>query len=397
MALTRRVLSAEFAHPRHATKEILMNAHPVPIRALALAAALTATSMAGHAVQVSVANLVTDDQAANPAQITDPGLVNAWGLSYSPTSPFWVSSNGGGTSVVYRVNPTTQATTKVSLTVAIPGAGNVTGQVFNGGGAGQFNGNAFLFVSEDGTVSGWRGSLGTTAETLATVNGIYKGAAIATVAGNNYLYAADFGRGSIDVFKGNAAAANLSGSFTDAALPSGYVPFNVQTLANSLFVTYARRDGNSTDETAGAGFGYVDRFDLQGNLLGRVASGGVLDAPWGLAIAPASFGSLAGSLLVGNFGDGHISAYDLATDSFLGQVNGRDGNPLAIDGLWALSVGNDAGAGSSQSLYFTAGPGDESHGVLGVMQAVPEPRIAILFAAGLVLLGWRTFRSGTRS
>ncbi len=369
-----------------------MNANPVPIRALSLAVALAATSLSSHAVEVSVSNLVTDNQAANPAQVTDPGLVNGWGLSYSPTSPFWVSSNGAGTSVVYRVDPATQATTKVPLTVAIPGAGNITGQVFNAGGAGQFNGNAFLFVSEDGTVSGWRGALGTTAETLASVNGIYKGAAYATVAGNSYLYAADFGRGSIDVFKGNVGAVNLSGSFTDAALPSGYVPFNVQALDDSLFVTYARRDGNSTDETAGAGFGFVDRYDLQGNLLGRVASGGVLDAPWGLAIAPASFGSLAGSLLVGNFGDGHISAYDLATDTFLGQVNGAGGQALAIDGLWALSVGNDASAGSSQSLYFTAGPGDESHGVFGVMRAIPEPRASILFAAGLLLLGWRATR-----
>jgi uncharacterized protein (TIGR03118 family) len=374
-----------------------MNANPVPLRALALAVALAATSLASHAVQVSVTNLVTDDQAANPAQITDPGLVNGWGISYSPTSPFWVSSNGGGTSTVYRVNPITQATTKVPLTVTIPGTGNVTGQVFNAGGAGQFNGDAFLFVSEDGTVSGWRGSLGTTAEALASVNGIYKGAAYASVAGNSYLYAADFGRGAIDVFKGNVGAANLSGSFTDAALPSGYVPFNVQTLAGSLFVTYAKRDGNSTDETAGAGFGYVDRYDLQGNLMGRVASGGVLDAPWGLAIAPSSFGALAGSLLVGNFGDGHISAYDLATDSFLGQLNGADGQALAIDGLWALSVGNDAGAGSSQSLYFTAGPGDESHGLFGVMQAVPEPRGTLMFAAGLLLLGWRASRRQDRS
>jgi uncharacterized protein (TIGR03118 family) len=369
-----------------------MNANPVPIRALALAAALAATSLASQAIEVSVSNLVTDDPAANPGQVTDPGLVNGWGLSYSPTSPFWVSSNGGGTAVVYRVDPATQATTKVPLSVAIPGAGSITGQVFNAAGAGQFNGNTFLFVSEDGTVSGWRGALGTTAETLASVNGIYKGAAYATVAGNGYLYAADFGRGSIDVFKGNAGAANLGGSFTDAALPSGYVPFNVQALDDSLFVTYARRDGNSTDETAGAGFGFVDRYDLQGNLLGRVASGGVLDAPWGLAIAPASFGALAGSLLVGNFGDGHVSAYDLATDTFLGQVNGAGGQALAIDGLWALSVGNDAGAGSSQSLYFSAGPGDESHGVFGVMRAVPEPRASILFAAGLLVLGWRATR-----
>ena len=366
-----------------------MRNHPLSVPALAVAALLCAAAPASQAVPVSVTNLVTDNPAANPAQTTDAGLVNAWGLSYSPTSPFWVSSNGAGTSTLYRVNPATQATSKVPLVVSIPGAGNVTGQVFNSGGAGQFNGDAFLFVSEDGTVSGWRGALGTNAEALVSVGGIYKGAALATIGGNSYLYGADFGRGSIDVFKGNAGAANLTGTFADPNLPSGYVPFNVQNLGGSLFVTYARRDGSSTDETAGAGFGFVDRYDLQGNLIGRVASGGVLDAPWGLAIAPASFGALAGSLLVGNFGDGRISAFDLATDSFRGQLRTGDGQALAIDGLWALSVGNDGGAGSSQSLYFTAGPGDESHGVFGVLQVVPETNTVAMLLAGLAMLAWR--------
>jgi uncharacterized protein (TIGR03118 family) len=366
-----------------------MRKHPLSLLALAVAAALAAAPLSSQAIPVTVTNLVTDNPAVNTAQITDPGLVNAWGLSYSPTGPFWVSSNGAGTSTLYHVDPATQATSKLGLTVTIPGAGNVTGQVFNAGGAGQFNGNAFLFVSEDGTVSGWRGALGTTAEALVSVGGIYKGAALATIGGNSYLYGADFGRGSIDVFKGNAAAANLTGSFTDPTLPSGYVPFNVQNLAGSLFVTYALREGSSTDETAGAGFGFVDRYDLQGNLMGRVASGGVLDAPWGLAIAPSSFGALAGSLLVGNFGDGRISAYDLATDSFIGQLSGTNGQPLAIDGLWALSVGNDGGAGSSQSLYFTAGPDDESHGLFGVMQAVPETDSVAMLLAGLGMLAWR--------
>ena len=366
-----------------------MRKHPLSLPALAVAAVLAAAPLSSQATPVSVTNLVTDDQAANPAKITDPGLVNGWGMSYSPTSPFWVSSNGAGTSTLYHVDPATQATTKLGLTVAIPGAGSVTGQVFNPGGAGQFNGDPFLFVSEDGTVSGWRGALGTNAEALVSVGGIYKGAALATIGGNSYLYGADFGRGTIDVFKGNAGAANLTGSFTDPGLPSGYVPFNVQDLGGSLFVTYALREGSSTDETAGAGFGFVDRYDLQGNLLGRVASGGVLDAPWGLAIAPSSFGALAGALLVGNFGDGHISAYDLATDSFMGQLTTGNGQALAIDGLWGLSVGNDGGAGSSQSLYFTAGPGDESHGLFGVMQAVPETDSVAMLLAGLGMLAWR--------
>jgi len=365
-----------------------MKDHPFSLPALACAAALAAAPLSSQAVQVSVSNLVTDDQAANPAQITDPALVNGWGLSYSPSSPFWVSSNGGGVSTLYRVNPATQATSKVPLTVTIPGAGSVTGQAFNPGGAGQFNGDAFLFVNEDGTVSGWRSSLGTNAETLASIAGIYKGATLASIGGNSYLYAADFGRGSIDVFKGNAGAGNLAGSFTDPSLPAGYVPFNVQNLDGSLFVTYALREGGGTDETAGAGFGFVDRYDLQGNFMGRVGSGGTLDAPWGLAIAPASFGALAGALLVGNFGDGRINAYDLATDSFLGQLSGKNGQALTIDGLWGLSVGNDGGAGSSQALYFTAGPSDESHGLLGVLQAVPETNSTAMLLGGLALLAW---------
>jgi uncharacterized protein (TIGR03118 family) len=376
-------------------EEIPMREHPLSLPALAVAAVLAAAPLSSHATPVSVTNLVTDNQAANPAKITDPGLVNGWGISYSPTSPFWVSSNGGGTSTLYRVDPVTQATTKVGLTVTIPGAGNPTGQVFNPGGAGQFNGDAFLFVSEDGTISGWRGALGTDAEALVSVGGIYKGAALATIGGNSYLYGADFGRGSIDVFKGNAGAANLTGSFTDPNLPSGYVPFNVQNLGGSLYVTYARREGNDTDETAGAGFGYVDRYDLQGNLVARVASGGVLDAPWGLAIAPPSFGALAGSLLVGNFGDGHISAYNLATDSFMGQLTTGNGQALAIDGLWGLSVGNDGGAGSSDMLYFTAGPSDESHGLFGVMQAVPETNTVAMLLAGLAMFAWRIGRRTT--
>ena len=362
-----------------------------PIRAGLLATSLTlALAASAHAqVRVGVTNLVTDNQLANPGQIVDAGLVNAWGLAYSPTSPFWVSSNGTGTANLYNVNPATQATTKNALTVTIPD-GQVTGQVFNSAGAAAFNGDNFLFVSETGTISGWRNALGTTAERLqiGSPNDVYKGAAFASLASGGYLYAANFRAGTIDVLKGTAGAPDLTGHFTDPGLPSGFAPFNIQNLGGTMYVTYAKQDDVKHDEVAGAGLGFVSSFDLQGNFLGRVASNGTLDAPWGLALAPSSFGALAGALLVGNFGDGRINAFDATTHAFLGQLAASDGSPLSIDGLWALAPGNGGGAGSSALLYFTAGPGDEMHGVFGVLTpqaiaAVPEPSSALLLLAGL--------------
>lgn len=349
-----------------------------------LGAALTGLALPSGAATFGVTNLVSDDAAANPAQLVDPGLLNAWGISHSPSSAFWVSSNGAGTSVLYRVDPLTQTTTKVGLTVTIPGAGNVTGQVFNGN-ASAFNGDAFLFVSEDGTISGWRGALGSSAETLVLGSpaNVYKGAALARVGSDSYLYGANFRSGNIDVL-GSAGAPALTGTFVDPNLPSGFAPFNVQNLGGVLYVAYAKQDDEKSDEVAGPGLGFVDRFDLNGNLLGRVASAGTLDAPWGLALAPASFGALAGSLLVGNFGDGRISIFDAATDAPLGQVLGTDGLPLSIDGLWALAPGNGGNGGSDQLIYFSAGPGEESHGLFGVLTPVPEPStVALMLAGGL--------------
>ena len=300
--------------------------------------ALALLPAAARATNVAVTNLVTDDQGANAAQLTDPDLVNAWGVSYGPTSPFWVSDNGTGRSTLYRVDPTTNATTKVGLVVAIPGDGSVTGQVFNGSaGSGQFNGDNFLFASEDGTVSGWRGALGTNAEVLQTADpgNSYKGTAIGTIGSDAYFYATNFATAQIDVLKGSALAPDLTGNFVDPNLPAGVAPFNVQNLGGTLYVTYAVV-GPTGDDVAGPGNGIVDAFDLQGNFLARIATGGALDSPWGLAIAPASFGSLAGDLLVGNFGDGKINAYDLATKALSGTLidaanSDRDRRTLGTD------------------------------------------------------------------
>ena len=361
---------------------------------LAVMAAAAIAAPATASAQFSVTNLVTDDQTANAAQITDAGLVNAWGMSYSPTSPIWVSANGTGLANLYAVNPATQVTTKQGLTVTIPGDGTVTGQVFNSNSAAAFGGDLFLFVSEDGTISGWRGALGTAAETLqvgSTAN-VYKGVAFGTSGGNSYLYAANFRTGAIDVEKGNTAAPALTGTFTDPNLPSGFAPFNVQNLGGTLYVTYAKQDSAKHDEVAGLGVGLVDSYDLQGNLLGRIATGGTLNAPWGLAIAPSSFGAMAGALLVGNFGDGFINAYNLTTHAFLGQVQALGGGALNIDGLWAIAPGNGGNGGSSSLLYFTAGPDDESHGLFGVLTPAPEPAITILLMTGLSGLMLRTRR-----
>jgi uncharacterized protein (TIGR03118 family) len=367
-------------------KESEMDQARIPSIVLAVFAAVASAAPGTAAAQLSVTNLVSDDPTVHAAQITDPGLVNAWGLSYAPTSPFWVSSNGTGEAQLYAVNPATQATAKQGLTVSIPGDGTVTGQVFNSNAASAFGGDLFMFVSEDGTISGWRGALGTTAETLVPGSSanVYKGVAFGTIGGSSYLYAANFRGGTIDVEKGSAAAPALSGTFADPNLPSGYAPFNVQNLGGTLYVTYAQQDAAKHDEIAGAGLGLVDSYDLQGHLLGRVATAGTLNAPWGLAIAPGSFGAMAGALLVGNFGDGRINAYDPATHAFLGQVQDLAGGPLDIDGLWAITPGNGGNAGSNSLLYFTAGPDDESHGIFGVLVPVPEPSVSLLLMVGLL-------------
>lgn len=330
-------------------------------------------------------NLVTDDQTVNPAASVDTNLKNGWGISYGATGPFWISNNATGTSTLYRVNAANVPST-VPLVVTIPGDGSVTGQVNNNAPT-HFNGDNFLFVSEDGTISGWRGALGTAAETFAPASSsnVYKGAAIAQTGGHTNFYAANFRANTIDAFQDSAGTHLLTGAFQDAGLPAGYAPFNIQNLNGRLYVTYALQDGAKHDELDGPGQGFVDVFDLNGNLLGRVGTGGTLDAPWGLAIAPTSFGSFAGDLLVGNFGDGRINAYNLATNTFAGQLlDEATGNPLEIDGLWALTPGNNGQGGSANTLFFTAGPNGESHGLFGSLQAVPEPG-SVAFVAALCL------------
>jgi uncharacterized protein (TIGR03118 family) len=331
----------------------------------------------------AVTSLVTD--------ATDGLLINPWGISGSGNSPFWISDNGSGVATLYSVDPTTNVATKQSLVVTIPGDGSVTGQVFNGGAG--LNSDRFLFVSEDGTISGWRPALGTTAEIPQSPDpaNVYKGVTLDTTGGHSYLLSANFATARIDVLKGESSAPDLAGRFLDPNLPAGYAPFNISKLGNTIYGTYALRNGK--DDSPGPGHGFVTAFDENGIFLGRIGALGTLNSPWGLAIAPSGFGSLAGDLLVGNFGDGRINIFsaDPNSPAFLGQLTDvSTGNPLSIDGLWGLIPGDGSPAGNIHDIYFTAGPNDESGGVLGVLSSVPEPSSAILAAIALWTLcaGW---------
>lgn len=359
--------------------------------------ALVAASAPASASFVQITNLITNNTGAHNAPLSDDDLKNPWGVSFGPTSTFWVSDNHSSVATLYKVDPKTNATSKSStVRVVIPGDGSPTGQVFNSGDKSNFNGDAFLFVSEDGTISGWRGALGGAgpAETLqlgSSANS-YKGVALVSNGTNSYLLSANFLAGRIDVMKGNGNAPNLAGNFSGPMTPVGYAPFNVQTLNGHVFVTYAPREQGGIDDVKGAGNGIVDEFNLDGTFVKRVAQGGALDDPWGLAIAPKSFGALAGDLLVGNQGDGRISVFDLVTNKFMGLLKGKDGKAIEIDGLWALIVGNGTSAGNDQTVYFTAGPEDEENGLFGALSDVPEPATLSLAFGGLLAMALRRRR-----
>ena len=333
-------------------------------------------------------NLVTSSQAVltglgyAPAAHVDASLLNPWGVSYGPATPFWVSDNGAGVSTLYNTTGVKQA-----LTVTIPGS--PTGQVFNNGGANDFKVGAiranFIFATENGTIAA-RPAGATSATTVATTSGaVYKGLAIGNNGAGTFLYAANFNSGKIDVFNNNFAATSLAGSFTDPALPAGYAPFNVQTLNGKLYVTYALQDAAKHDDVPGPGNGFVSVFDLNGNFVTRVASGGTLNSPWGLDIAPAGFGGYANDLLVGNFGDGTINVFDPVSNLFIGQLTNAAGIPFMIDGLWALINGNGGNGGDPNRVYFTAGINGEADGLFGSL-TVPEPGSLALFGSGLAVL-----------
>jgi uncharacterized protein (TIGR03118 family) len=337
------------------------------------------------------------------AAFQDVNLVNPWGLVSSPTSPFWVADNHAGVSTIYRGNGVAN-----SLVVTVPPAaggqppGAPTGVVFNGGSA--FGAARFIFATEDGVIAAW--SSGTTAIRAAdrsASGAVYKGLAIGNNGSGNFLYAANFQAGTVDVFDTSFGLTSLSGNFTDPNLPAGYAPFNIQNFGGKLYVTYALKEVGGSDDVPGAGNGFVDVFDLNGNLVRRLISGGALNSPWGLSLASPGFGPYANDLLVGNFGDGRINVFDPATGNQVGTLKDQVGQPLEIPGLWGLSFGNGQNAGSVNDLYFAAGiPGNgalEDHGLFGrISFAVPEAGMntALLLATALLALA-RFCRSGVPS
>ena len=341
-----------------------------------IAAAVAASVAHGReTADIYTVHALVSDPGGPTAAASDASLVTGWGLSAGPTTPWWTSNNGTNTSTLY-----SGVGSKAALTVAVAGA--PTGTVFNGNAAdfvvsqnGKSGAARFLFATEGGTILGWspavNGTVAVVGVDRSSAGAVYKG--LATTA--DRLYAADFHNARVDVFDSKFAPVALTGAFTDAKVPKGFAPFGIQALGGNIFVTYAKQDAAAKDDVPVPGQAYVDEYTPDGQLVARVVNSGKknapLNAPWGLALAPADFSVFGNDLLVGNFGNGRISAYTRrnATWVYKGQLRVGDGTPIAIDGLWAIGFGNGAAAGPTTTLYFLAGPSDEKHGLFGSITA----------------------------
>jgi uncharacterized protein (TIGR03118 family) len=370
-------------------------AWPVAATAVAAGGALVMTAGVASAAPSAFArdpgyrqvNLVSDIPGA--ANLPDSDLVNSWGISASPGtdqapgSALWVSDNGTDKTTLY-TSGTATSVSKSGLIVTIT-SGAPTGQLFNADtsasdfvlhdSAGNSGPAAFLFASEHGGIDGWNPKVGATSTGPSTVteapvdngaNAVYKGLAQAQASdGKTYLYATNFRSGRVEAYNSDFKPVELPGGlFVDRRLPAGYGPFGIQEFDGKLYVTFAKQDKGLEDDVAGPGKGFVDVFSNDGALVRRLVTRGALNSPWGLAVAPAAFGRFGGALLVGNFGDGRINAYNPVTGRHLGELRRPDGRPISIEGLWSLRFGN-GNAAKTNELIFSSGPGGESHGLLG--------------------------------
>jgi uncharacterized protein (TIGR03118 family) len=354
-----------------------------------------------HRNTYTVTPLVSD--ISGGAAVLDPVLQNAWGVAFTPAgSPFWVNDNHTGCSTLYGGEGAI-----VPLQVAIPLPGNIipssachaidpknppkvgpaapTGIVWNPSAAFLVPGTklpaVFIFATEDGTLSAWAGGLNPADNAVLAADNsaggaVYKGMVVGVNVKGAFLFATNFHAGTIDVFgptgpNGLFTSATTDGNFKDPGIPAGYAPFGIANIDGDLFVTYAKQNADKHDDAAGPGRGFVDVFDTDGHLLRRLVSRGPLDSPWGVARASYAFGRFSGDILVGNFGNGRINVFD-ENGRFIDELDGADGKPLVIDGLWTLTLGGGK-TSSSDTLYFTAGPNGETHGLFGTITPVPEP------------------------
>ena len=321
-----------------------------------------------------ITNLVSD--VPGLAAQTDPNLVNPWGIALSPTSPFWVANNGSMTGTLYNGSG-------APLALVVANIGPASGQVFNptpGFAIQPGSPSSFIFSTEGGQIIGWNGALDKTNGHVLVDNSsagaVYKGLALGYINSSPVLYAANFHAATVDTFDSNNNPLTTTGGFTDPNMPAGFAPFNIYAVGQSLIVSYAMQDAQQHDDVRAPGNGYIDVFDMNGNLIRRLVSSGALNSPWGMAMAPAFFGTFSGTLLVGNFGDGLVNSYDLETGNWVGALPDVNGNPLATPGLWGLIFGNGtANGGDAHTLYFTAGIAGggnlEDHGLFGSISIAP--------------------------
>jgi len=355
----------------------------------ALGAVSASASTNTHVTTYRQINLVSDQPGK--ASLMDPDLVNAWGLAASPGtnakpgSPLWVADNGSDKATLYAAGSSPTSVSKVPLTVNVTGAAP-TGQVFNADpnafivkdSQGNSGPALFLFDTENGTIDGWAPNVGGPAPSTVTevardngANAVYKGLAEATVNGKSFLYATNFRSGRVEAYDSTFTPVEMpDGLFVDPGLPAGYGPFGIAEIKGMLYVTFAKQDATLHDDAAGPGHGFVDIFTNTGAFVRRLVSRGALNSPWGLALAPRSFGMFGGDLLVGNFGNGLIHVYNATNGAPLGQLRRHNGLPIVIDGLWALQFGN-GNAAKTNELVFSAGPNGESHGLLGKIVVNP--------------------------